>query len=218
MYSILSRKLGILNVTQSTHQNSFDKLEPPYPGYTPLLPQPNVTEGNAEQILSPNHQKEFDRCMNDGNKTVTAAPKQAIPIHNLAPGTTMGTPNPITPVKPLPTEIQRDNASITSGLTNNTFGRQAADNESLSTLGLVNINGTIHTGQGSTPSKVKYLRSKQKLQQEFKVIHLENQQEQLKLKAQVAALQAQLSQQILLGSSTAPGGPIDHGQTHSTTA
>ena len=138
-------------------------------------------------------------------------PKQPIPILKLAPGTTADTPNPITPVKPLPTEIQQDDASITSGLTDNMFGRQAADNESLSTLGSVNTNATIHTGQGSTPSKVKYMCSKQKLQKEFKVIHLENQQEQLKLKAQVAALQAQLSQQLLPGSSTAPTGPIDNG-------
>ena len=108
------------------------------PSYTPLLPQPSVTEGTAEHILSPQHQKEFDKCMNDGNKTVTVAPKQPIPIWKLAPGTTTGTPNPVTPAKPLPTEIQQDDASITSGLTDNMFGRQASDNESLSTLGLVN--------------------------------------------------------------------------------
>ena len=43
------------------------------------------------------------------------------------------------------------------------------------------------------------------------MIHLENQQEQLKLKEQVAALQAQLAKQTIPGSSTVPAAPIDHG-------
>ena len=69
---------------------------------------------------------------------------------------------------------------------------------------------TIHSGQGSTPSQMKFLRAEQKLQRDFKAIHLENQKEKLKPKAQVAALQAQLSQQAVPGSSTAPTGNIDH--------
>ena len=130
------------------------------PGYTPLLPQPNISEGSAERILNPKHQKEFDRCMNDENETVMVAPKQSIPICKLSPGMTTGTPNPITLAKPLPTKIQRDDTPITSGLTDNKFGRQAVDDESLFTLGSVNTNSTIHTGQDSTPSKVEYLCSK----------------------------------------------------------
>ena len=112
--------------------------------------------------------------MNDGNETVTVAPKTPIPIRWLSLGDTLNT---VTPAKALPTEIQRDDNSITSDLTETTFGRQAADDESLSILGSVNTTGTIHSGQGSTESKVKFLRSKQKLQQELKVLHLENQQE-----------------------------------------
>ena len=139
------------------------------------------------------------------------ASKQPIPIRKLVPGTTATISNQITLAKPLPTKIQRDDAAITSGLTDNTFGRQAVDDESLSMLGSVNTYDTIHSDQGSTPSQTKFLPSKQKLQQEFKAIHPENQKEKLKLRAQVAALQAQLFQQALPGSSTAPTGPIDHG-------
>ena len=178
------------------------------PRYTPLTSPPMAVENTTEGILSSKHQNEFDRCMNDGNEIVTVAPKTPIPICQLSPGDTLNT---VTPAKAPPTEIQRDDNSITSGLTETLFGRQAADDESLSTLGLVNTTRTIHSGQGSTPSKVKFLRSKQKLQQEFKVLHLENQQEQLKLKEQVAALQAQLAQQSIPSSRTASAGPIDHG-------
>ena len=188
-----------------------DNMVANMPGYTPLPPPSMNIEGDTERILSPKHQQEFDQCMNDGNEIVMVASKTPIPIHRNTPGAVVSLPNTMTLAKTLPAEIQRDDESIMSSLTENTFGKQAADNESLSTLGLVNTTGTIHAGQGSTPSKVKYLRSKQKLQQEFKVIHLENQQEQLKLKEQVAALQTQLAQQTLPGPSTAPAGPIDHG-------
>ena len=127
-----------------------DNMVADVPGYAPLPSPPTAVENATEQILSPQHQKEFDRCINDGNERVTVAPKTPIPIRRLSPGDTLNT---VTPAKAPPTEIQRDDNSITSGLTETTFGRQAADYESLSTLGSVNTTKTIHSGQGSTPSK-----------------------------------------------------------------
>ena len=119
--------------------------------------------------------------------------------------------NPITPAKAPPKEVRGDKESVESTLTDDTFNWQMDDDGSLSTLGSVDTNGSIHTDKVSSSSKAKFLRYKQKMKQEMKVTNLEHHQEQLKLKAQVAALEAQKAKQLLPGPSTAPAGTVDNG-------
>ena len=92
------------------------------PGYTRLATTtPNAEAEPSERILSPKHQKEFDRCMNNGKETVTVAPKNLIPIRQLAPGNTNSAPHPITPAKAPPMEVRGDKESVDSTLTDVTF-------------------------------------------------------------------------------------------------
>ena len=146
-----------------------------------------------------------------GAETVTVAPKTLIPIRRVAPGNTTSAPNPITPAKAPPMEVRGDKESMESTLTDDTFDRHTDDDGSLSTLVSVNTHGLIQTDKVSSTSKAKFLRYKQKIKQEMKVTNLENIQEQLRLKAQVTALEAQLANQLLPGPSIDPSGPQDIG-------
>ena len=105
-----------------------------------------------------------------------------------------------------------------STLTDDTFDRHTDDNGSLSTLGSVDTHGLIQTDKVSSSSKAKFLWYKQKMKQEMKITHLENIQEQLRLKAQVTALEAQLANQSPPGPSTDPAGPWDNGKNCAKTA
>ena len=107
--------------------------------------------------------------------------------------------------------MQRDEESVESTLTDETYNWQMDDDGSLSTLGSVDTNGSIHTDKVSLSSKATFLRYKQKLKQEMKVTNLEHHQKQLKLKAQVATLEAQIAKQSFPGPSTAPAGTMDNG-------
>ena len=121
---------------------------------------------------------------------VTVVPKTPIPLRWLTPGNTTSALNPITPAKAPPTEVRGDEESVESTLIDDTFDRHTDDDGSLSTLGSVDTHGSIQTDKVSSSSKAKFLWYKQKMKQEMKVTTLENIQEQLRLKAQVTALEA----------------------------
>ena len=149
--------------------------------------------------------------MNDGNETVTIAPKTPIPIRRLAPGQHLTVPHMVTPAKNPPQEVHSDNMSVSSTLTEDKDGNLLMDDGSISTLGSVDTTGTINMGQASSTFRIKFLRSKQKIKQEMKEQALEHHQMQQDLKAQVAALEAQLANQLIPGTSTAPAGPKENG-------
>ena len=142
-----------------------DNMIADVPGYIPLQPTgTQEAEKHSEKILSPKHQKEFNRCMNDGTETVTVAPKEPIPIRCLAPGSSAPAPNPITPAKTPPSEVCNDDESVASTITDATFGSKAMDGGSVSTLGSVDTYGMIDTANVSSSSQSRFLCSKQKLQ------------------------------------------------------
>ena len=136
------------------------------PGYIPTTSTDTHTADSAmENILSSQHQKEFDRCMNNGTETVAVAPKDLIPIWRLAPGSS-NLPNPITPAKLMPSEIRNNSKSVDSTLMDDTFEHGNLVHGSVLTLGLVNTDGTVDTAKVSSSSHLKFLCSKQKMKQE----------------------------------------------------